>query len=138
MDGTDPAANIKLEGGENVRVLQTGRIFIVGNVKRPGPLQLAEGSDSTVLKAVTLAGGLDSFTASKAYIYRVEPGTGGSGPIPIQIKKIMTFKAPDVQLYGNDMLYVPNATGQRISAKALGMTMGLGLGLAGLLIYLTH
>jgi polysaccharide export outer membrane protein len=138
MDGSDPAANIKLEGGENIRVLQGGRIFIVGNVKRPGPLQITEGSDNSVLKAITLAGGLDSFSSSKAYIYRVEPGNASTNRIPIEIKKIMVFKAPDVPLYGNDMLYVPSATGQRISVKALGMTMGIGLAIAGLLLYLVH
>ena len=136
MDGSDPAANIRLEGGENIRVLPGPRIFIVGNVKHPGPLQITGGSDSTVLKAVTLAGGLDSFTSHTAYIYRVEAGSGRSDRIPIEIKKIMTMKAPDVPLLSDDMLYVPNATGQRLSAKALGMTLGIGLGVAGLLIYL--
>jgi len=135
MDGSDPAANIKLEGGESIRVLEAGRIFVIGNVKHPGPLQITDGSQTTVLKAVTLSGGLDSFSSGKAYIYRVEPGTGNKNQIPVDVKKIMTFKAQDVPLYGNDMLYVPNAAGQRISAKAVSIALGVGLGVAGLLIY---
>jgi polysaccharide export outer membrane protein len=138
MDPSDPASSLLLEGGEIIRVPLGGRIFIVGNVKHPGPLQIAEGSDNTVLKDITLAGGLDSFTSHTAYIYRVEAGTGRNDRIPIQIKKIMTFKAPDVPLYANDMVYVPNATGQRLSAKALEWSLGIGLGIAGILIYLVH
>jgi len=138
MDGSDPAANIALDGGEYIRVLEAGRILVVGNVKRPGPLQITGGSQTSVLKAVILAGGLESFTSRKAYIYRVEPGSGNKNQIPIEVKKIMTLKAPDVPLYADDMLYVPNATGQQISAKALSISLGVGLGVAGLLIYLLH
>jgi polysaccharide export outer membrane protein len=136
MDISDPASNLKLEGGENVRVPEGGRVFVVGNVKRPGPIQITDGSAS-VLKAVTLSGGLESFSSRTAYIYRVE-ATGSSNQIPVEIKKIMTMKSPDVPLYGNDTLYIPNSTGQRISSKALSVTLGVGLGIAGLLVYLTH
>jgi len=138
MDGADPEANIKLTGGDNVRVLEGARIFIVGNVVHPGPVQISGGADNTVLKAVTLAGGLDSFTSKTAYIYRVEAGSGHNNRIPIEIKKIMTFKAPDVPLYGGDMLYVPNATGQRLSAKALATTLGVGLGVAAFVVYIVR
>jgi polysaccharide export outer membrane protein len=135
MDVSNPASTMALEGGENIRVLDGGRIFVVGNVKHPGPLPLADGSASTVLKAVTLSGGLDSFSSHKAYIYRAE-ADGRNSQIPIEINRIMTFKSPDVPLKSNDMLYVPSATGQRMSAKALGMTMGIGLGIATILIYI--
>jgi polysaccharide export outer membrane protein len=135
MDVSNPASTMALEGGENIRVLDAGRIFVVGNVKHPGPLQITDGSASTVLKAVTLSGGLDSFSSHKAYIYRAE-ADGRNSQIPIEINKIMTFKSPDVPLKSNDMLYVPSATGQRISAKALGMTLGIGLGIATILIYI--
>ena len=139
MDPTDPAAGLPLEGGDTIRVPVEARIFIVGNVKHPGPLQIPEGpegSDSTVLKAITLAGGLDSFTSRKAFIYRVDKDSRRTEKIPLEIKKIMTLKAPDVPLHGNDLVYVPNATGQRISSKALAVSLTVGLTLAGLLIYL--
>ncbi len=135
MDISNPSSNLQLEGGENVRVLEAGRIFVVGNVKHPGPLQITDGSESSVLKAVTLSGGLDSFSSKTAYIYRTEGG-GRRGQIPIEIKRIMTLKSPDVPLYGDDMLYVPNATGQRISTKALEIAVGVGLGVTSLLVYI--
>ena len=135
MDISDPASTMRLEGGENVRVPDAGRVFVVGNVKRPGPIQITEGAATSVMKAVVLSGGLDSFSSKTAYIYRVE-SSGASNQIAVPVKKIMTMKSQDVPLYGNDTLYIPNATGQRISAKALSITLGVGLGVAGLLIYL--
>jgi polysaccharide biosynthesis/export protein len=137
MDVSDPASDLTLDGGEYVRVVPAGRIFVVGNVKRAGPVQITDGSESSVLKAVTLSGGLDSFTYHTAYIYRVE-ASGHKDMIPIQIKKIMTFKSPDVPLYGDDMLYVPSATGQRITAKALELSIGIGFGIVGIVLYLTR
>jgi polysaccharide export outer membrane protein len=138
MDAANSSANMKLEGGEIIRVPVAGQIFVVGNVKRPGVFQITGDSESSVLKMMALTGGLDSFSSRTAYIYRIDDSSGRKSQIPIEIKKILARKTPDVPLYGNDMLYVPNATGQRISARALELTVGLGLGLAGLLIYAIH
>jgi polysaccharide export outer membrane protein len=135
MDAADPASNMKLEGGEVIRVPEAGQIFVVGNVKRPGAFQLTNDSESSVMKVMALTGGLDSFSSHTAYIYRIDGTSGRKNEIPVAIKKILARKSPDVPLYGNDMLYVPNATGQRVTAKTLELTVGLGLALTGLLIY---
>ena len=138
MDAADSASNMKLEGGEIIRVPEAGQIYVVGNVKRPGAFQVAEDSESSVLKMMALTGGLDSFSAHTAYIYRIDGASGRKNEIPVEIKKILARKSPDVPLYGNDMLYVPNATGRRVTAKTLELTVGLGLALTGLLIYVIH
>lgn len=138
MESTDSPANMKLSGGEIIRVPEAGQIYVVGNVKRPGVFQITNDSESSVMKAMALTGGLDSFSSHTAYIYRIDGTSGRKNEIPVAIKKILARKSPDVPLYGNDMLYVPNATGQRVTAKTLELTVGLGLGLAGLLIYVLH
>jgi polysaccharide export outer membrane protein len=138
MESTDSAANMKLGGGEIVRVPEAGQIYVVGNVKRPGVFQITNDSESSVMKVMALTGGLDSFSAHTAYIYRMDGTTGRKNEIPVQIRKILARKSPDVPLYGNDMLYVPNATGQRVTAKTLELTVGFGLALTGLLIYVIH
>jgi polysaccharide export outer membrane protein len=135
MDVSDPASNLKLEGGENIRVPEAGQVYVVGNVKRPGPFLITDGSESSVLKALAMSGGLDSFASHTAYIYRVESISGRKNQIPIEIKKILARKTPDVPLYGNDMLYIPNRSGLRTSAKALEIATGVGLGVVALLIY---
>jgi polysaccharide export outer membrane protein len=131
------ALNLELHGGENIRVPEAGRIFVAGNVKHPGVFPITDGSESSVLKALALSEGLDSFTGNKAYIYRVE-GNGNKNEIPIDVKKIVARKSPDVPLYANDMLYVPNKAGLQASTKALLIASGVGLGVASLLIYATR
>lgn len=114
LDAADPLWNVTLQGGEEVRVPQAGRVFVVGNVKHPGAYRVDGGGETTVLKAVALAEGLAPFATKEAYIFR--PGTGGvseSGmsagkrsEIPVELSKIMERKSPDVELAANDILYV--------------------------------
>ena len=74
IDSADPALNVMLEGGEEVRVPQVGRVFVAGSVKMPGAFKIVDGFGMTVLKALALAGGLMPFAAKEAYLYRVADG----------------------------------------------------------------
>lgn len=133
LSADDPASNEKLEGGDTIRVPEAGRFFVVGNVKHPGMFTITDGSESSVLKALAFSDGLDTYTGRIAYIYRID-GSGRKNEIPIEVKKILARKSSDVPLYANDMLYIPNSMGLRASAKALEITLGTGLGVAGLLL----
>jgi polysaccharide export outer membrane protein len=138
LEGEDPSLNIKLQGGEQIRVPEAGRVFVAGNVKRPGVYPITDGPESSVLKAIALSQGLDSFTAHTAYIYRSEAGMHGKNEIPIDLKGILNRKVADPPLYADDMLYIPNASGRRNTAKVLELTLGIGLGLASVLLLATH
>ena len=138
LDGDDPAVNVTLEGGENIRVPVAAEVYVLGNVKKPGSFHLTDGNESSVLKALALSGGLDSYPKHTAYIYRMEDGQSARSEIPIQVKSILDHKAPDVALEANDILYIPDATGRRLSARVLETSLGVGLGLAGLLVSLTR
>jgi len=138
MTGGDPSLNIRLEGGEEIRIPEAGRVFVVGNVKRPGSFLITDGSESSVLKALALSEGLDSYTGHTAYIYRTEAGSGGKSEIPIELNKIMQRKAPDVALMANDILYVTNASKRRTTAKVVEMTLAISVGLASVLLLATH
>lgn len=50
IDATDPALNIKLYGGEEIRVPEAGKVYVVGNVKQPGALAVHHETETTVLK----------------------------------------------------------------------------------------
>ncbi len=138
LDGEDPALNIKLDGGEQIRVPEAGRVFVAGNVKRPGVYPITDGPESSVLKAIALSQGLDSFSAHTAYIYRTEAGMHGKNEIPIDLKGILNRKVPDPPLFADDMLYIPNASARRNTAKIVELTLGFGLGIASILLLATH
>jgi polysaccharide export outer membrane protein len=138
LGGEDPTLNLHLEGGEDIRVPEAGRVFVLGRVKRPGAFYITDGAESSIMKALALSEGLDSFPSHKAYIYRIEGASGGRNEIPVDLKSILDRKSPDVALMANDILYVPDATGARASLKTLEVSLGIAAGLGGALIYAYH
>lgn len=135
LDGTNATLNLNLQGGDIVRVPEAGRVFVVGNVKKPGAFYISDGSQSSVLKALALSEGLDSFSSHTAYIYRSDDSGGERREIPIELKKILVRKSPDVALLAGDILYIPDASGAKASLKALEASMGIGSALGAAFIY---
>jgi polysaccharide biosynthesis/export protein len=138
IDAVDPSLNLVLHGGEEVRVPDAGKFYVLGNVHRPGAFSMTDGSQSTVLKALAMAEGLDHFTGNTAYIYRSAAGSSGKQEIPIELKKIMQRKAPDVALLVNDILYVPEATGRKATLTALDRMSMIGASVGTTLLYVYH
>ena len=134
IGGADPQSNVPLTGGEEIRVPEAGRFFVVGNVKKPGAFAVRDGPDSTVLKALSLAEGLLPYAAKTAYIYRRE-ASGAKQEITIEMSKIMQRKSPDVPLMSDDILYVPDAKGTRATMAALEKILLFGSGATSALIY---
>ncbi|MBK5291199.1 MAG: polysaccharide biosynthesis/export family protein [Acidobacteriia bacterium] len=136
MDAADPELNIRLYGGEEIRVPEAGKIFVVGNVRKPGSYPVHDASDTTVLKMLALSEGLMPFAGQQAFIYRREDGSGVKNEIPIELKKIMDRKTADVPLQPNDILYIPDNRARRVGITALERILTFGAATAsGLLIY---
>lgn len=119
IDAADPDLNIVLQGGEEIRVPDIGRVYVVGNVRRPGAFPMKDDGEITVLKVLAMSEGLMAFAAKQAFIYRREGGTGSKHEIRIELKHIMTRKSPDVPLQANDVLHIPDNTGRRAAFTAL-------------------
>jgi len=129
IEKADPGANVILEGGEEVRVPEAGRVFVVGNVKKPGAFPVGdEGAGTSVLKALALAEGLAPFSAKLAYIYR--PADGGKREIPVPLRKIMDRKTPDVVLAAGDIFYIPDNRGGRVTASVIDKAVAFAAGTA--------
>jgi polysaccharide export outer membrane protein len=135
FDEANPALNLSLHGGEEIRVSQAGRVYVVGDVKHPGAFVITDGYESSVMKALALSDGLDRFSTPIAYVYRQTGAGEARTEIPIELKKILHRKAPDVALMANDILYVPEAGGKKAVAGTLDKVLGLSSVLAGTLIY---
>jgi len=118
IDFGDPESNLKLTGGEEIRVPEAGKVFVVGNVKKPGSFPVQDGAETSVLKVLALAEGLAPFAGKQAYIYRRE-ASGTKNEIPIELSRIMDRKAPDATLLANDVLYIPDNHGKRLGLAAL-------------------
>jgi polysaccharide export outer membrane protein len=130
-----PELNPRLFGGEEIRVPEAGRVFIVGNVKRPGAFLVKDPGDASILKVLSQAEGLSPYAQPLAYIYRRDAVSGKTNEISVPIKKIMERKAPDQLLEAEDVLYVPDAKGRRLTAGALDRIVTFGASSASVLMW---
>ncbi len=138
IDGADPALNVTLEGGEEVRVPQIGRIFVVGNVKHPGAFKIEDGFGLTVLKAIAMAEGLMPYAAKEIFVYRHADSASPQlqQEVPIELRKILDRKQPDVALTANDILYIPDNRTARLTMSTIDRAIGFASTTAsGILIY---
>jgi polysaccharide export outer membrane protein len=128
IETADPAANLILDGGEDIRVPEAGRVFVVGNVKRPGAFPVGDSGGTSVLKALALAEGLAPFSTKQAYIYR--PVDGGKREIAVELRKIMQRKVPDVDLLAGDVFYIPDNRSGRVTASVIEKVVSFAAGTA--------
>jgi polysaccharide export outer membrane protein len=136
IDDADPSLNVRLYGGEEVRVPPAGRVYVLGNVKKSGSFPVTDNNDTTVMKVIALSEGLLPFYSHQAFIYRREPGKSARDEIPVDINDIMRHKSPDLQMEANDILYIPDNHGKRLAAETLERIAGFGSSTAsGLLIF---
>jgi polysaccharide export outer membrane protein len=128
----DPEVNYTLHGGEEIRVPDAGKIFVVGNVKKPGAIAVRDAGDESVLRMIAISEGLTPYSAKIAYVYRRDE-SGAKQEIPIELEKIMQRKASDVPLQVDDVLYIPDNKTRRATMTALdrialfGASTGSGL-----------
>jgi polysaccharide biosynthesis/export protein len=137
MAGADPFLNVVLKGGEEVRVPESGKVYVIGNIKMPGAYAVGDGAESSMLKILAQAQGLMPFAAKEAYIYRRE-GNGSKNEIPVELSNIMERKAPDVPLFADDILYVPDNKGRRMTIGALQKVLLISAGLGAAALYLAR
>jgi polysaccharide export outer membrane protein len=136
IDAADPSLNMRLTGGEEIRVPMVSKIFVIGNVKRPGAFPITDNGAMTVLKAVALCEGLTPYSNKVAYIQRTDDKSSAKSEVLVELKKIMDRKSPDVELQPKDILYIPDNTGRRLTAGVLEKLAGFGSATAsGVLIW---
>lgn len=126
IDDADSAANIRLIGGEEIRIPEVGKIVVLGNVRKPGSYPVHDSSETTVLKMLAVAEGLAPYASKQAYIIRRPGDAGPKREIPVELSNILKRKAPDVPLEANDILYVPDNSGWRASMTVLEKLAGFG------------
>jgi polysaccharide export outer membrane protein len=136
IDMAEPEMNLRMTGGEEIRVPEVGRVYVVGTVRKPGAFPVRNTSETTVLQMLALAEGLAPFASKLAYVYRQDAASETKHEIPIELKKILDRKSPDVPLQPNDILYIPDNSGRRITVTTLEKIAAFGASTAsGILIW---
>ncbi|MBI3663852.1 MAG: polysaccharide biosynthesis/export family protein [Acidobacteria bacterium] len=121
-------ANIPVNGGDTVNVLPAGTIYVVGAVNRPGRHALRGDSEQlTVLRVVALAEDLKRTAKPEASVILRKDASGATREIPVDLRKILQRKAPDVAVMANDVLFVPDSLGKRAAARGGEAALQVGM-----------
>lgn len=103
-----PDNNPEILPGDTIFVERTGVVYVVGDVGRPGGFPMDHDEQLTLLQAVALAQGTNP-TAAKGAARLIRTTQQGRQEIPVNLKKILSAKAPDLAMQDNDILFVPSS-----------------------------
>jgi polysaccharide biosynthesis/export protein len=118
LQSADPTLNLVLTGGEDIRVIEAGKAFVVGNVKKPGSFALRDSEQSSVMQMLAMAEGLTPFAAKQAYIYR-RGANGERSEVRVELDGILRRRNPDVTVVADDIVYIPENKGRKLGIAAL-------------------
>ena len=110
-----PDSNIAVFPGDTISVRRAEVVYVVGDVSKPSGF-LIDTENLTVLKAIALAGGTNR-TAKLSGVRIIRKGASGMTETPVQLKRILQAKAPDVPLEGEDILFVPSSATKVFSGR---------------------
>lgn len=103
------ALNIEIQPRDTISIAKADVVYVVGDVKKPGGFVLEAQENLTVLQALALAEGtLSTAAKSQSRIIR-KAADGSQTEVPVDLKKVLAGKSPDVVLAANDILFVPNS-----------------------------
>jgi polysaccharide biosynthesis/export protein len=110
IDSKDPRDNVAIYPGDIIKVTRAGIVYVVGAVKKPGGYALRSNEQMSLLKAIALSEGLTSTSAkSRTRIIRTDQRSGTRSEITIDVGKILTGKASDMNLQPADIVFIPNS-----------------------------
>ena len=113
LEGKNPAANIEIKPNDTISVSEgsSNMIYVVGDVEHGGAFTLGGRQKLSVLRAISLAGGLGrTAKPQKARIIRGSPGEAKPLEIAVNVKQILNGKAEDIALLPQDVLVIPTSS----------------------------
>ena len=130
LSAKDPQNNILIKPNDVVSIPRADTVYVIGEVLKSGGFVLNDTEDVTVLQALSMAGGLDKYAHPQdAKLLRRSPGAAERTEIPVDLRKVLDGRTPDIPMQPEDILFVPNNVPKRAAIRALeaGVQMGTGI-----------
>lgn len=103
--------NIPLMPGDiiSVPVDKVIQVFVFGEVRNPGALNVKKSKRITLLQAISQAGGPTERSALSRIVVKRKDETGKEIQIKINLKEIIKGEKPDLVLQEGDVVFVPES-----------------------------
>lgn len=102
LDEGDTSQNQVLQAGDVLYVPKMKKVYVLGEVRRPGAVPFSEGL--TLLQAISLAGGTTEMASDSIHVTRRVDGT--EKRFKLKYKKILRDTNLDLHLEPNDVIVV--------------------------------
>ena len=105
----DARLNIPLQPDDivNVPVDKIVYVYVSGQVRKPGALEVKKSNIPTLLQAIAQAGGFSERASKGRVLIKRIDEDGKEVKIKVNVKSIIKGKRKDIQLKENDVVYVP-------------------------------
>jgi polysaccharide export outer membrane protein len=105
----DPRFNIPLEPNDiiNIPVDKTVVVYVFGQVRNPGALQVKQSNIPTLLQAIAHAGGFSERASKGSVLIKRIDEEGKEHKIIVNVKDVLKGKKKDIQLKENEGVFVP-------------------------------
>jgi polysaccharide export outer membrane protein len=124
----DPAEDIPVLPKDAITVKKARMIFVWGDVKKPGAFPMTDHSVVSAVQALSLADGLlNTASPQGALILRPHPGKRLE-ELPVNLKKVIERKSPDIILEADDVLYIPNSKAKTAMMRGVEAAIQMGTG----------
>ena len=134
METVNPAEDILLQPYDVIAASRLAQVYVNGEVLRPGPFDLADGEPTSLVRMLTIAGGLTSTADAKSIrLLRTVVGTQRRAEIKLNLQDVLAGRANDFPIMPDDVVYVPKSKSFGATAGRVMMTAGPALGTALLL-----
>lgn len=130
LNGQDEIqSNPEVMPGDNITVAQSGIVYVLGDVERPGGFILDRRSSLSVIQALALAEGTKSSASlSKARLIRTSQEQREE--IPLDLRKILKSQSQDVLLQAGDIIFVPGSLTRGMGRRAIDTILATASGVA--------
>ena len=105
----DAKLNVPLEPNDviSIPIDKTVKIYVFGQVRNPGALDVRKSRIPTLLQAIAQAGGFSDRASKSSVIIKRKDESGKELKQEINVKDVIKGKKKDIQLLENDIIFVP-------------------------------
>jgi polysaccharide export outer membrane protein len=130
LNALRPAENIPVMPNDIITVPAADLVYVLGEVRKPGAFPIRKEEQVSALQALSLAeGALRTASTGHVVILRRQENSSTRTHIPVNLKRIMQGKVPDVPLRAEDILFVPNSIPKSATLRGVETAVQVGTGL---------
>jgi polysaccharide export outer membrane protein len=129
LEGKNLPSNVTILPNDVISVAKSDLIYVMGDVRKPGGFVLGNRSQLSLIKALSMAEGLQG-TAAPQRAFVMRESSGKRVEVAVDVKKILEGKGDDLMLNAEDVLFIPTSTQKRVALRVLEAAIQTGTGIA--------